>query len=405
MTFRLTRTSECDIRQLVSRLTALVNGTVYTPHEKVIDGAVLIDGYRIRSVGRMEELDIPVDATRIDAQQCAIVPGLIDLHTYGCFGAQLTAPDRAAEDLGRLAQNVARFGVTRFLISPPMGDLPFLREMLAAIAAAIPELTRGARCMGIHLEGPYLDPERHGAFPRAVLREPSVEEVARLVEVAGGCLRLVTMAPNMPGSLEVAHFLRSRGIVVSLGHSEASFAQAFAALAPQGDFTLVTHIFNAMSGLDHYAPGVAAAALLSDVPVMLICDGEHVHPDMIKLLWHIKKSDGIVLVTDSISGAGLGDGEYSLFGQKVTVRGRRVSLPDGGLAASVLTLNRAVVNVRSFTGMEFGEALAMATANPARLLGCDDCGVLREGAPADVVMMDEESGLVKRTMVRGETDD
>lgn len=384
---------------------AIVNGTIYTPRERVTDGAVLIDGDRIRAVGRMEELDIPVDATRIDAQQSAIVPGLIDLHTYGCSGAQLARPEHAAEELGQLAQNVARFGVTRFLISPPMGDLPFLRGMLAAIAAAIPQLTRGAQCMGIHLEGPYLDPERHGAFPVAVLREPSVDEVAGLVEAAGGYLRLVTMAPNLPGSIEVAHFLNERGIVVSLGHSEASFARAFAALAPQGDFTLVTHIFNAMSSLDHYAPGVAAAALLSDVPVMLICDGEHVHPDMVKLLWHIKKTVGIVLVTDSIAGAGLGDGEYALFGQKVTVRGRRASLPDGGLAASVLTLNRAVVNAGSFTGMEFGDALAMATTNPARLIGCDGCGILSEGAPADVVIMDQESGVVKLTMVRGEIDD
>lgn len=388
--------------QIVSRYRAIVNGTLYTPREKVTGGVIIIEGETIRGIGAVEEVEIPAEAERLDAHGCAVTPGLIDLHTYGCLGAQLTTPEQAADELVRLARNVVRFGVTRFLISPPMGDIAFLTHMLGAIRDAIPKLSHGARCMGIHLEGPYLDPQRHGAFPLVVLREPSVSEIAGLFEAAGGYMRLVTMAPNLPGSREAASLLKARGVVVSLGHSEATFRQAVEALAPLGDFSLVTHIFNAMSTLDHRRPGVAAAALMSDVPAMLICDGEHVHPDMVRLLVHFKTNHGVVLVTDSISGAGLGDGEYSLFGQNVTVRGRRASLPDGGLAASVLTLNCAVVNAQSFAGIDFGAALAMATANPARLLGWTECGSLESGAAADIVVMDEATGEVKRTIVAGE---
>ncbi len=380
---------------------AILNGTVYTPQEKIVDGAVLIAGGKICGVGPAAKMDIPAEAERIDAAGAAIVPGLIDLHTYGCLGVQLTSPERAADELQRLAHNVARFGVTCFLISPPIGDLDELTKMLAAIAAAIPRLNGGARCAGIHLEGPYLDPEQRGAFPREVLREPRVDEVSKLVDAAHGFLRVVTMAPNLPHSSEVAHFLHERDIVVSLGHTSATFEQACEAFVPNGDFSLVTHIFNAMSGLHHRQPGVAGAALLSAVPAMLICDGEHVHPGVVKILLRQKTAERVILVTDAIAAAGLKEGEYALFNQKVFVRAGRATLSNGTLAGSVLTLNRAVINARAFASIGFSEALAMATSNPARLLKLEISGTLHEGAEADIVIMDERTGQVQRTIVGG----
>lgn len=380
---------------------AILNGTVYTPEEKIVGGVVLVSDGKIRGVGLASEMDIPAEAERIDARGAAIAPGLIDLHTYGCLGVQITSPERAADELQSLAYNVARFGVTRFLISPPMGDIEELTRMLTAIAVAIPQLSGGARCAGIHLEGPYLDPEQRGAFPRRVLREPRVDEVSRLVDAAGGFIRVVTMAPNLPGSREVARFLHEHGMIVSLGHTSATFEKACQALAPNGGFSLVTHVFNAMSGLHHRRPGAAGAALLSAVPAMLICDGEHVHPGVVKILLRQKTAEGVILVTDAIAGAGLEEGEYTLFDQQVLVRAGRATLSDGTLAGSVLTLNRAVMNARGFAGIDLSEALEMATSNPARVLKHGVSGTLHEGAEADVVVMDERTGQVRRTMIGG----
>ncbi|MCI0475666.1 MAG: hypothetical protein L0Y55_05420, partial [Anaerolineales bacterium] len=202
---------------------AIINGTIYTPNETISDGVILIDGATIHALGTRDALTIPHDAHVIDARGSAIIPGLIDLHTYGCLGVSLTAPERVADELSAFARNVARFGVTRFLISPTMGNRAFIAQMLRAIADAIPNLRDGARCLGIPLEGPWLDPEQRGAFPRDVLHAPTLDEAREYVQAACGFLRVVTLAPNLPNALETGRFLQSNGVVVSLGHSSAPY--------------------------------------------------------------------------------------------------------------------------------------------------------------------------------------
>jgi N-acetylglucosamine-6-phosphate deacetylase len=379
---------------------AFVNGTIYTPNETIDDGVVLIEGATIHALGTRDALTLPREAQVIDARGHAIVPGLIDLHTYGCLGASLTAPERVAEELAAFARNVARFGVTRFLISPTMGDRAFIAQMLRAIAEAIPNVREGAQCLGIHLEGPWLDPEQHGAFPREVLHAPTLDEAREYVEAARGFLRIVTLAPNLPNALEVARFLRAQGVVVSLGHSSTTYEVARDALA-SGAFALVTHVYNAMTGLHHRQPGVLGAVLSSDeVCGMLICDGLHVHPAAVKILLRALGVDRVILVTDAIPGGGMTEGTFTMLNQTARIVDGVARLEDGTIAGSILTLNRAVMNARAFGALTLNEALQMATVNPARALGLWNIGSLNDGASADVALIDE-LGKVQLTMVAG----
>lgn len=379
---------------------ALVNGTIYTPIETIENGVLLIDDATIHALGRRGTLAIPRDAQVIDARGKAIVPGLIDLHTYGCLGASLTTPERAMDDLATFARNVVRFGVTRFLISPTIGDRAFIVQMLRALADAIPYLRDGARCLGIHLEGPWLDPEQRGAFPREHLHAPTLDEAREYVDAARGFLRLVTMAPNLPNALEVAQWLRAQGIVVSLGHSSTTYEVARDALA-SGAFTLVTHVYNAMTGLHHRQPGVLGAVLSSDDALgMFICDGLHVHPAAVKILMRALGVERVILVTDAIPGGGMTEGTFTMLGQTARIVDGVARLTDGTIAGSILTLNRAVMNARAFGALTLNDALKMATVNPARALRLWNLGSLNDGAEADVVLMDE-SGNVVLTMVAG----
>jgi len=383
------------------KLQALINGTIYTPTETIDDGVVLVEGTTIHAVGTRGALAIPRDAQVIDARGNAIVPGLMDLHTYGCLGASLTAPERVAEELAEFARNVTRFGVTRFLISPTIGDRAFIVQMLRALAESIPRLSQGARCVGIHLEGPWLDPEQRGAFPRAALHAPTLDEAREYVEAAGGFLRMVTLAPNLPNALEVARFLRAQGVSVSLGHSSTTYEVARAAL-DSGVFTLVTHVYNAMTGLHHRHPGVLGAVLSSDdVCGMLICDGLHVHPAAVKILLRTLGVERVILVTDATPGGGLTEGTFLMLGQTAHVENGMARLEDGTIAGSILTLNRAVMNARAFGALTLNDALKMATVNPARVLGLWNCGSLNDGAVADVVVMDD-AGDVLLTMVESQ---
>jgi N-acetylglucosamine-6-phosphate deacetylase len=380
---------------------AIVNGTVRTPLETIEDGVVVTDGAIIQTVGARDSTNIPRGAEIIDAQGKAIIPGLIDLHTYGCLGVSITAPEHVAEELPAFAQNVARFGVTSFLISPTISDRAFIAHILAALAETIPHTRGGATPLGIHLEGPWLNPQQRGAFPLDVLHAPTIAEARECVAAARGYLRVVTLAPDYPQSLETARYLRDNGVRLSLGHSSASYEVAHAALA-SGAFALVTHVYNAMSGLHHRKPGVLGAVLSSDEPMgMLICDGIHAHPAAVKILLRALGTARVILVTDAIPGGGMTEGTFTMLGQTARIVDGVARLPDGTIAGSILTMNRAMTNAREFGALSLNDALKLATVNPARALGLSKKGMLAVGADADVVVMDD-AGNVALTMVAGE---
>jgi len=260
-----------------SLMKCIVNGTVYTPTAVIPNGVMAIEGGIIQALGSAEELEVPAGAEVIDASAKNVVPGFIDIHFYGCGSHSLTDLDSIPEEPEAISSLLPRWGTSSDLISVLVSDHSSLVRFLEATAEAIAAQEAGAQPLGIHLEGPYLDPERRGAFPPELLREPNVDEMEDYLRAAKGYIRIVTLAPNLPHSRSVARRLHQRGVLASLGHSNASYEEAASALSE--DFPLVTHVFNAMSGLHHRKPGVVGAVLTSEGAIgMLICDGIHVHP-------------------------------------------------------------------------------------------------------------------------------
>lgn len=342
-----------------------------------------------------------------------VAAGLIDIHTHGghgiTFGAGAGQVVCAAleADLRAYAAWVATTGVTGFLLSiaaPDRAALHTLVEIYAAIFSAWPDVSSeavGARPLGLHLEGPYLNPVRKGAFNPTWLRAPRVQEVEALIDAGQGWVRQMTLAPELPGALEVAALLRRRGVVPALGHSETDYESAAAAL--RDHFNHVTHAFNAQLGFHHRRPGVLGAVLTSDgVTAELIADTVHVHPGAMKVLLRCLGTGRVVLVTDAMAAAGLGDGRYDLLGETVFVKDGQARHADGTIASSTATLDLCVRNMVRVVGVTLPEALAMASHNPARALGLEDrFGSLAEGRVADLVVLDPDL-RVALTVVGGQ---
>jgi len=362
-------------------------GAVVVSDEGLIEAVRTGGGIRIQGEG-------------VSLEGCTLAPGLIDVHTHGGHGVTFGTPGRLAEDLAEYSEWVVGSGVTGFLCSVAAPDSRALLEVVKAYAAILARGTPGAQALGLHLEGPYLNPARKGAFNPAWLRRPSPEEMSACLEAGAGWVRQITLAPELPGALEIARMARERGVVAALGHSDADYETA--AVALRGDFTHVTHTFNAQRGFGHREPGVLGAVLVSDgATAELIADTIHVHPGAMKLLVRCLGASRIVLVTDAMAGAGLADGLYDLVGHPVRVIDGKATLADGTLAGSTATLNVCVRNLMRETGLPLEAALATASANPARLLGLSQrWGSLEPGKEAHLTAFDGEMN-VRLVMVRG----
>ncbi len=334
------------------------------------DAPLLVDGAVLTESGTASDV--------LDVTGCTVAPGFIDLHVHGAGGHAGQGPEA---DLDGVALALARGGVTAFLATAFAAPLPELR---ALVTGSRP--TRGARCLGVHLEGPWLSPAAAGAQPPAALRAPDVAEALALI--ADGDVRLVTLAPELPGALELVSALVRRGVRVSLGHSTTSYDDAVLALAAGA--TGVTHCFNAMSQLSGRDPGLVGAALSRPgLVVEVIADGVHVHPGAVRALFAARGAGGVALVSDCVdgcapAGALVRDGDV-------------LRLPDGTLAGSALTLADAVRHVVSW-GIGLEDALAMASTTPGAALGLDVS--LRPGARADVVVLDADL-RVRHVLVGG----
>jgi N-acetylglucosamine-6-phosphate deacetylase len=320
-------------------------------------------------------------------------PGFVDLQVNGFAGVDLLGADAAG--YARAGEALLATGVTAYLPTFITAPADVLLEALRGVPAAAPVFGRmGARILGVHLEGPFLSPGRLGAHPPGHRRDPDPALLERLL--AAGPVRLVTLAPELPGSGPLLDLLAARGVVASLGHTDARAADANAAF--DRGVRSVTHLFNAMRPFGHRDPGLAGAALARDgVVVHLIADGVHVAPEAMLTAWRAARGR-VALVTDAIAGAGLGDGTYALGGVEVEVRDGVARRTGGVLAGSVLTLDAAVRNVVAL-GVPLEEALAAASTVPAGLLGLP-AGGLEPGAPADVVVLDDQLE-VERVLVGG----
>ena len=295
---------------------------------------------------------------------------MIDLQVNGAGGFDLTGEPEAVWKVGA---TLTRFGVTAFLPTMVSPAWDVVDRGRAALRAGPPPGYAGATPLGWHVEGPFLAPSRAGAHDPAALRDPSVEAVAGWSPDSG--IRMVTLAPELPGALEVVRSLVANGVVVSAGHSAATYDQAAAGF--EAGIRGVTHLFNAMAPLDHREPGLVGAALADDrVTVWLIPDGLHVHPTVVRLVRRTVGPERLAIVSDAISALGVGPGRHHLAGRDIEVDATSARLPGGVLAGSVIGLDEGVRNLAAFAGCSLDEARLAATRVPARLLGLADDAAL-----------------------------
>lgn len=313
-----------------------------------------------------------------------IAPGLIDLHVHGLEGQDVM--DGTPEALTAVARGLAKMGTTAFLATTMSASMTVLERTFRAMAAFCDP--QGAALVGVHMEGPYINPQRGGAQLREALRQPSLVEIQRYLDMLGGLLRLVTLAPELPGADGVIQRLVASGVRVAAGHSNANFAQGTASVAL--GIRHATHLFNGMPPFHHRDPGLVGALLLDQrVSLELIVDGVHVHPATVRLVHDCVGGERLVLVTDSIRGTGLPDGNYELGGQTINVMAGVARTEAGNLAGSTLTLLQSVMNFAEFTGCPLVAAFQAASLNPARVLGIEkERGSLEKGKYADLIIVD-----------------
>ncbi len=350
--------------------------------------------------GRLHIEDGRIAAVELDAAERGgqfIAPGFVDVHVHGWGGHSAMGPEA---DLDGMARALLRRGVTSFLPTAVTASLDRLEEFADRVRGWIPSAPAdGSAPLGFNLEGPFLSPARAGAQNPEFIVEPAVVDRARLSPLLDG-LRVMTVAPEVRGGLVLIGWLAGRGVVVSLGHSAATLDEARAGYAAGARST--THLFNAMTGVDHKAPGLAVAALTDDaVWVELIADGQHVHPSLWPIVARAKPDGRLLLVSDALPVAGLGDGRTTLGGLEVEVRGPRAVLAGSDtLAGSVIALDSAVRNLVRH-GFELPVAVAAASRNPLALLGVTDRGRIAVGQRADLVELDDDLG-VRRVARAGE---
>ena len=377
--------------------TALTSARVLTPDEEIERGTVVIEDGRILEVGA--DLRPPPGAEVTQLPGTTLVPGFIDIHVHGGGGFSLATPD--PEEIRSYARWVVAAGVTSFLASVVAGTPEECEASLRAVAGVAGPVAGGANLAGAHLEGPFVNHVRRGALPESWLRAPDPALMRRFVDAAGGHLRLLTMAPELPGAGAVLEEALRAGCAVALGHTDASYEQAREAF--KAGARHLTHAFNAMRPLHHRAPGPLGAALEADgVTVELIADGVHVHPVAARLLLLARGTANIALVTDGVAPAGLPQGAFRLGGQEAQLSQGRVTLPDGTIAGGAATMDTVVRNIVEWGLAPLSEAVRMASTIPARVLGLGDRkGRIAPGYDADLVALDTELAVV-RTWVGGQ---
>ncbi len=346
---------------------------------------------RIADVFCMDDFDrekYGKDVAVIDAKGQLVAPGLVDTHIHGICG--FATDDNQSSSILGMSESLARYGVTSFLPTLYAGTPEKMVREIKAIVEAIGK-EKGARIAGIHLEGPFLCSKKAGAQTPESLSLPSAAVMQDFIDAGKGHVRAMTIAPELPGVEEVARLAKANGIVLLMGHTNATYQEAKAGM--ELGILHTTHMFNAMSPLNHKNPGVAGASLMdSRMHCEIIADGVHVNKDLVMHVIRTKEKDKVVLITDSLGPTGLGSGTYKANGTEVCLGDKgafvNASNPDL-LCGSALTLNKAVSNVISW-GAEIPQALRMASENPARVYGFNDTGAISKGARADLVLFDRD---------------
>jgi N-acetylglucosamine-6-phosphate deacetylase len=373
---------------MISRL-SVVGGNIVTPDEVIENGVVLCEDSYIKAVGSSCAIEPEPGSRIIDARGRFVMPGFIDTHFHGSGGDDVMA--NGAEGIRRISRALLKFGTTGYLATTIAARHEELMRSVENTIAAEEDDPFAAEILGLHIEGPYINPKFKGAQPEWGIRDPNFDECARLLDAAGGRIKIVTVAPELPGGLEIIRKLARAGVAPSLGHSEADYDTALAAI--EAGATRATHLFNAMSGAHHRKPGLAVAALNEPgICAEMICDGVHVNPRMVALAWKAKGRDGMTLITDATAAQGVGDGVFTLGDFQIQVRGALCTLMDGvTIAGSVLTMNAAAANAIAFTGMSLIDVAHTASLAPAEVCGvADRKGSIEVGKDADLAILSHD---------------
>ncbi len=379
----------------------ITNGTVIGDR-LIPGGAVVIIGNKILFVGDERDSRLLLKAADrsvfqiIDAQGGYIAPGLIDIHIHGSAGVDLM--DGTDEALHTFARYLASTGTVGFLPSTVTASKENTRRV-AELVASFKREPDEADVLGIHLEGPYINAEYKGAQYGPAIREADLEELKSLFSILGDKMRLVTLAPEIPGAMGAIDWLVERDIPVAIGHSAATYEEATAAIRRGANHG--THLYNGMRGLHHREPGVVGALLAEpDAYVQIIADMIHIHPGAIKVALACKPLERVLLITDAVQATGLPDGEYVLGDQRIFVKDGAARLAEGNLAGSTLSLLKAVRNMIEVLGLPMEEVFQMASRNPAEAVGLKDKGWIREGYDADLLVLSPDLEL-KMTIIGG----
>ena len=325
----------------------------------------------------------------VDGQGRYLSPGFIDLHTHGRMMADTMDNDRAS--LVKISRDLLQHGVTGYLITTRAMPLDYTLKVLKTIVDYIKDPDpKGARPLGIYLEGPYLSDEKKGAQTLDNDDVVSIAGIKALLDAGEGHVKVVALAPELAGADEAIKIITSQGVIASIAHTMSTYEQGLAAI--EAGATLATHTFNAMRQLDHKEPGVIAACLNdSRVICEAIVDGYHLHPAIVQLMYQVKGAGKIALISDSVAAVGIPDGDYDYGGRQFTVSQGTVRLADGGLAGSLLSLDAAVRNVRKFTGCSLSTAVEMASLSPAKVIKqANEIGSLEVGKTADLIIFDDD---------------
>ena len=362
----------------------IINANIFTPQNHFRHGEIEIEDGMIKSIQYTEAPAKKTGKDVIDASGNALIPGFIELQINGGFGLDFTS---LPESIWDVAKKFPRFGVTSFLPTIITSPLETVAKAQSIVTQDPGKDFVGASPIGLHVEGPFLNPAKKGTHSEKLMREPALVLVEDWTLANG--VRLVTLAPERPNALPVIRELAKRGITVSAGHSNATYAEAMQGF--EAGITYGTHVFNAQSPLHHREPGLVGALLSNkNIPVGIVPDGIHVHPAAIEVVWEIKGSQYLTLVTDALVGLGMPPGKYRFGDFDTIVDETAARKPDGTLSGSILSEDKALRNFIQFTGCSLTEVLPTLTSTPARVINLSDRGRIAEGTVADLVILDKD---------------
>ena len=381
----------------------IFSDSIYTPFKTISNGIVKFNTNGIIQAVAHKAEEPGLHKGDLILSGKILLPGFIDIHTHGGYGVAFGLGS-LEEELEKYSGWAASTGVTGFLLSitgpDPETILQIIREYARVFNSR--NFWPGAIPLGLHLEGPYLNPEKHGAFDPAWLHPPQMDELKRYLNAGGKWIKQVSLAPELDGAMEAAQYLSDMGITAALGHSNTDYETAKKALG--GPFSHVTHTFNAQSPLHHRTPGVVGAILASEgITTELIGDGIHVHPAVMKILFRCIGSDSVVLITDAMQGAGLPDGTYELMKRKITVKDGKATLPDGTIASSTATMRDCLQTTVEQAEIPFAEVVRAAAFNPAKTIAeSDHIGSIEVGKQANFTVLNEDF-TIYMTIIKGKT--